>query len=212
MIKKLKIEIIKEMIAIIFVLLFGSISIIYYVINVLKLVELKLQSLDSFNVFNHRTMKNIFYILLAFLIFSCGPNEDMPMEQTMILTDQLLTIESHLFGDVSGHSYDETLDVIVTNDSLFVDSEDEAFKMIVAIESIQDSMVSPSILKFPRISTGGPPGQAMDCVYYPCENYNISFTEMDFDPFGVIEGSIFGRHESNPEEVQILGSFKLQID
>jgi len=159
-----------------------------------------------------KTMKNFVYLSLVLLLFNCGPDESLPIEQPTIITDQVVSIELHYIGDVYPNVFEENLSAIVTNDSLFVDAEDESFKMILSVDEIVDGIVSPSLLKF--TSTGfssGPTGPAMDCKFYPCENYSISFTEMDFSQFGILEGSIYGAHESNPEEVQVFGSFKLQI-
>lgn len=159
-----------------------------------------------------KTMKNLFYLSLLLLLINCGPDESIPSEPAMLITDGIISIELHFIGEVYPNIFEENLSAVVSNDSLFVDAGDGSFKMNLAVDEIVDGEVSPSLLKFTSSGFGsGPSGAPMDCKFYPCENYSITFTEMDFSQFGILEGSIYGAHESNPEEVQVFGSFKLQI-
>ena len=157
-------------------------------------------------------MKNFFYLLFAFLLLNCTQEQPTPIEEPVILADQILNISSTFIGEVASYSYDESLLVDVTNDTLSIVVQDETLNFILAINDIVDSSVSPVLLKMPRDFSSGPSGLPKDCTYYPCDNFVVSFTEMDFNQYGTIEGSIFGAHESNPEEVQVFGDFKLQVD
>lgn len=158
-------------------------------------------------------MKKLFYFFLAIALFNCGPDDPLVEPLPEILDNQFLTINTSLFGEIKTAEYDTNLAVQLTNDTLIVLSEDSNFDMRIDTQSITDSVCSPSWLRFPLSITGGPSGNApSECKFYPCENYRITFSEMDFNSFGVIAGSIFARHENNPEEVQIFGDFLLQLD
>lgn len=157
-------------------------------------------------------MKKLFYFCLAFLLFNCGPDEPTPEELPEILQDQSLNINATLFGEVASYVYDESLRVDVTDDILSIVSEDGTLDIMISIDEIVDGVVSPSSLSMPRDFSSGPSGQLPECTYYPCTNFSITFSEMDFNQYGVIIATILGKHENNPEEVRIYGDFKLQVD
>ncbi len=157
-------------------------------------------------------MKKLIYLSLAIFLFQCGPDEPMVEPLPELLDNQYLTINTTLIGEIKTAEYDEGLIVEHSNDTLRIASEDTFFEMKINTLSIIDSTCAPSWLRFPLSGPGGPSGNPGDCKFYPCENYTINFSEMDFNPFGVIQGSIFGRHETNPEEIQVFGDFLLQLD
>lgn len=155
-------------------------------------------------------MKNIFYLSLVFLLFNCGPEDSSPVSVPMVLEDQSLEFYTSEFGVIDTFSYNETLVVEISGDSLTINAPDTSFRMLLDISTISDNVASPTRFNFPSGQSG--PSGFSACTYHPCNYYNITFSQMDFSELGILEGEINAMHPTNIEETQIWGSFILQMD